>query len=104
MSEPVSHPAIASELKAVETEEIRLLKRLESNFKNGFNAQSDLEKARQELYNAAYFYAITFNDNSDDDRMVSVIARLEVAAERFAQIKQAAIPTLSAPPPAPLPG
>jgi len=53
---------------------------------------AELETARLELYEAAYKYARNVNADADEDLMVSVIARLEVAAQRFTEIKTCTIP------------
>lgn len=50
----------------------------------------DFEACRAELHTAAINFAEMFYNTADDDRMVSVIARLEVAAERFAEAKRVA--------------
>ncbi len=44
-----------------------------------------LESARAELRAAALNYADNWLASSDDDRMASVIARLEVASKAFAE-------------------
>ncbi len=56
-----------------------------------------LESTRAELYHAAlhYTWARTRHDidgEADDDRMVSVIARLEVASKAFAEASETKTP------------
>ncbi len=45
-----------------------------------------------ELFDAARNYARLEDEAADQDRMVSVIARLEIAAEKFAEAKQRVAP------------